>query len=236
MTADARPQRLALYARVSTRDKDQNPETQLRPLREHASAIAGATDVGEFVDKAPADDLRGRKEWRALLELARQRKLDLIVAWKLDRAFRSVVDGANTLETLRTYGCGIRFLTEPWIDTTTPIGEALYHITLAWAQLWKRDHVVRVKAGMARARAEGKSIGRPRRTSSVRAHPAWATVLAGLRAGHLNRAEAAKKLHVSKSTLIAELSTLLVPVASFGKGARKPGASGQGADAPSVSV
>ncbi len=64
--------RVAIYARVSTRDKDQNPETQLRPLREH---MAGHHLVGEFVDRAGADDLRGRREWRWLLQVAQRRRL-----------------------------------------------------------------------------------------------------------------------------------------------------------------
>jgi len=53
---------VALYVRVSTADKDQNPETQLRPLREHLLHLHGTTDAGAFVDYASADNLRGRKE------------------------------------------------------------------------------------------------------------------------------------------------------------------------------
>src|SRR2546429_6185723 len=112
--------RIALSARVSTRDKDQNPETQLRQLRERADADVQV--VGEFVDKASADDLRGRRRWRELLDLAQRRQVDLIIVWRIDRAFRSVLDGATTLRNLRAWGCGLRSLQEPWIDTTTPIG------------------------------------------------------------------------------------------------------------------
>lgn len=183
--------RVAIYARVSTADKDQNPETQLRPLREHLAALPEAVDAGAFVDHASADNLRGRKEWRRLFDLARARKVDLIVVWKLDRAFRSVLDGASTLQALTACGCGLRSLQEPWIDTTTAIGEALYHITLAWAQLEKRQIAERVKAGMALA-----------------THPAWAKVLAGIRAGHLTRAEAARKLRVRRATLDAALAAV----------------------------
>jgi DNA invertase Pin-like site-specific DNA recombinase len=199
---------VALYARASTSDKDQNPETQLRPLRAHVENLSDITLMGTFVDRAGADDLRGRREWRRLLALANTRQIDLIVVWKLDRAFRSVSDGATTLETLRRCGCGVRSLQEPWIDTTTPIGEALYHITLALAQLEKRQLAERVKAGMERARAEGRSIGRPRRVRSVTEHPRWPTVLQALRAGHLTRAEAAKKLRVRKASLIAALAAV----------------------------
>jgi putative DNA-invertase from lambdoid prophage Rac len=180
--------RVAIYARVSTVDKDQNPETQLRPLREHVGGLDGGL-VGEFIDRASADDLRGRREWRRLLELASRRRVDLIVVWKLDRAFRSVADGATTLQSLRSCGCGIRSLQEPWIDTTTAIGEAMYHITLAWAQLEKKQLTERVRAGLDRARAEGKRLGRPVRTRLVVEHPLWPKVLRALEAGHINRAE-----------------------------------------------
>jgi DNA invertase Pin-like site-specific DNA recombinase len=197
--------KLAIYARVSTNDKEQNPETQLRPLRQHIAGLKDIISVGEFVDTASADDLRGRREWRRLLDLAMKHKVDLIVVWKLDRAFRSVADGATTLQTLRSCSCGIRSLQEPWIDTTTPLGEAMYHITLAWAQLEKRQLSERVKAGIDRARAEGKHVGRPRRSRSVIDHPQWPTVLSALDAGHLTRAEAAKKLRVRKGAFIEAL-------------------------------
>ena len=205
------PPHIALYARVSTSDKEQNPETQLRPLRAHAADLAArgeATILGEFVDHASAGDLRGRQAWRRLLDLAAQRQVELLVVWKLDRAFRSVADGAVTLHTLRLAGCGIRSLQEPWIDTTTPIGEAMYHITLAWAQLEKQQLAERVKAGMQRAKAEGKHIGRPPRTRPLAAHPQWPKTLAALAAGHLTRAEAAKKLRVRKATLLSALAVL----------------------------
>jgi DNA invertase Pin-like site-specific DNA recombinase len=75
----------AIYARVSTSDKDQNPETQLIPLREFVTA-QGWTVVGEFVDRAPATDLRARIEWRALLDKAAKRRVDLVLVWRIDRA------------------------------------------------------------------------------------------------------------------------------------------------------
>ena len=212
--------KLAVYARVSTNDRDQNPETQLRPLRQHVGGLADAKVVGEFVDAAGADDLRGRREWRRLIDLAMRHEVDLIVVWKLDRAFRSVIDGATTLQTLRSAGCGIRSLQEPWIDTTTPIGEAMYHITIAWAQLEKRQLTERVRAGMERARAEGKSLGRPQRRHAVTDHPMWSRVLRAIEAGDLTRAEAARKLHVRKAVLIQAL-------AAFPKGGPSTGTVGE---------
>jgi len=152
--------RVALYARVSTDDKDQNPETQMLPLRDFVASQRWDA-VGEWVDKAVSTDMRGRKAWRDLMDGASKRKFDLLLVWKIDRAFRSVFHGSTTLEQLRGWGVGFRSYSEPWIDTTTPFGEALFHITVAWAQLEKATIAERVKAGMHRASREGKTIGRP---------------------------------------------------------------------------
>jgi hypothetical protein len=103
------------------------------------------------------------RAWRNLHELALKRDVDLIVVWRLDRAFRSVVDGATTLQTLRSSGCGIRSLQEPWIDTTTPIGEAMYHITIGWAQLEKRQLTERGEGGHGASTGRGQE---PRATTS----------------------------------------------------------------------
>ncbi len=152
--------RAAIYSRVSTADKDQNPETQLLPLREFAAA-QGWTVTGEFTDRAPATDLRARTAWRELLEQAARRRVDLVLVWRIDRAFRSVLDAATTLERLRAWGVGLRSYTEPWLDTTSPFGEALYYITAAYAQLERGILAERVRAGMERARRQGRRLGRP---------------------------------------------------------------------------
>ena len=89
--------RVAVYARVSTSDKDQDPETQLIPLREFVAAQDGWTIYQEFVDQAPATDLAHRTAWRQLLDEASKKKFDLLLVWRMDRAFRSVLDAATTL-------------------------------------------------------------------------------------------------------------------------------------------
>jgi hypothetical protein len=137
---------------VSTAEEDQNPETQSRPPREHLAAPPDVADAGAFGDHAGADQLRGRKEWRRLLDLARARQHPrpgsrLLAVRKPDRASRSALDGASAPQ-------------EPRIDTTTASGEALYRVTLAWPQLEQRQHPQagpreRVKAGMDRGRAAG---------------------------------------------------------------------------------
>jgi len=87
--------RVALYARVSTADKDQDPETQLLALRQWV--LASDAIVTEWVDQAPATDLARRTAWRELMEACRRKQIDQVVVWRLDRAFRSVLDAAQTL-------------------------------------------------------------------------------------------------------------------------------------------
>jgi DNA invertase Pin-like site-specific DNA recombinase len=156
--------KVGIYARISTSDKDQNVETQILPLREFVSSQGWETFC-EYQDRVPATDLVHRTQWRGLLEDASKRKFDLLLVWRMDRAFRSVLDAATTLERLRTWGVGLRSYTEPWLDTTSPFGEALYYITVAYAQLERGILRERVKAGMDRARKQGHWIGRPRVTT-----------------------------------------------------------------------
>jgi DNA invertase Pin-like site-specific DNA recombinase len=141
-----------LYARVSTSDKDQNPMTQLLPMREFIKAQSWESYC-EFVDHAPATDITHRTAWKDLLEDASHKRFDILLVWRMDRAFRSVLDAATTLERLRTWGIGLRSYSEPWLDATSPFGEALYYITVAFAQLERGILRERVKAGMERARA-----------------------------------------------------------------------------------
>ncbi len=192
--------KVALYARVSTSDKDQNPTTQLLPLREFAKAQGWETFL-EYVDQAPATDMLHRVEWRNLIDDASKRRFDLLLVWRMDRAFRSVLDAATTLERLRTWGIGLRSYLEPWLDTTSPFGEALYYITVAYAQLEWGILRERVKAGMDRARKQGIHIGRPRVTDRPGFGPRLQDVLERLGTGVLSRHQAAKELKIGYATL-----------------------------------
>lgn len=121
--------RVGIYARVSTSDKSQDPETKLLPLREFAETQRWII-FSVYTDQVPAADVSHRTEWRRLLNDASKGRIDLVLVWRMDRAFRSVLDAANTLERLRTWGVGLRSYSEPWLDTTSPFGEALYYITV----------------------------------------------------------------------------------------------------------
>ena len=192
--------RVALYARVSTSDKDQEPETQLLALREFVGR-QGWEATREYVDHAPATDQLHRTAWRSLLDDASKRRFDLLLVWRMDRAFRSVLDAATTLERLRAWGVGLRSYAEPWLDTTSPFGEALYYITVAYAQLERGILRERVKAGMERARKQGIRIGRPRVTDRRGFKRRFGDILERLHGGEISRRQAARELGIGYATL-----------------------------------
>ncbi len=202
--------KIGLYARVSTSDKEQDPMTQLLPLREFVKAQEWET-FNEYVDRASATDLIHRTAWRDLLKDASRRKFDLLLVWRMDRAFRSVLDAATTLERLRTWGVGLRSYSEPWLDTTSVFGEALYYITVAYAQLERGILRERVRAGMERARKQGHRIGRPRVTDRRGFNRRFGDILERLRQGELSRRRAASELGIGYATLKRLLDNQTAP-------------------------
>jgi len=190
--------RVALYARVSTRDKDQDPELQLVPLREYiASRDWVAT---EYVDEAPAADLRRRTAWRQLLDDARRRRVDRVLVWKLDRAFRSTLHALRTLEELDGWGVGFACLTQE-LDTTSPTGRLVFTVLAAVAEMERSLIADRVREGMAHARRQGKQIGRPRVESRRGFRARWDILEPQIRSGALSRRAAAAQLGIGQGTL-----------------------------------
>jgi DNA invertase Pin-like site-specific DNA recombinase len=187
----------ALYARVSTSDRDQNQETQLLPLREFARA-QGWEVVGVFTDCASATDLRGRTAWRDTLDLAAKRRVDIIVVWKLDRAFRSVAHMATTVEQLRRWGIGLRSYSEPWLDTSgaSPVGDLMLNVLASFAQFERALIAERVRAGMARAKRQGIHVGRPAKLNGN-----LDALRPAIEAGTLSRSAAARQLGVTLSAV-----------------------------------
>ena len=162
-----RSTRVALYGRVSTRDHDQNPETQLFELREFAAENSWEAD--EFIDHASGKDLN-RPEWIRMMKLVRRGRYKVIIVVAIDRAFRSVLDGSLALSELDALDVRLIPLRERAFDTGSPIGKALLNVSLVWAELERELTSERTMAGLKRARAEGKHIGRPTiRLSSRRA-------------------------------------------------------------------
>ncbi len=192
--------KVAIYARISTAEGDQDLATQLLPLRDFVKSQNWSV-YHEYSDQVSANDSVHRISWRELLIDASKRRFDLILVWRMDRAFRSVLDAANTLERLRNWGVGLRSYSEPWLDTTSPFGEALYYITIAFAGLERGILRERVMAGMERARKQGHQIGRPRVTTRQGFNQTFGAVLERLRSGEISRRQAAREIHIGYATL-----------------------------------
>jgi len=151
--------KVALYARVSTDDRGQDPETQLRKLRER-SAARGHEIVGEYVDFASGKNAR-RDELDRLMLDAKAHRFDYILVTKIDRMMRSTKNLFNILEKLEGYGVGFE-CSDQDIDTKTPTGKLLLTLLSGIAEFERELCSSRVKDGMARARAEGKHVGHPK--------------------------------------------------------------------------
>ena len=191
--------RVGVYARVSTSDKDQEPETQLMPLRDFCAA-QGWEIVAEYVDHAPANDQAHRVRWRQLLDDAAKRKFSVVLVFRLDRAFRSVKHMHDTLAAWELVGVSFKSIREQF-DTSTALGRLLLNLLASLAEFELELIRERVKAGMDRARRQGKQIGRPsvwdRRGFSRR----FGAILERLNAGDISRRKAAQELGIGYATL-----------------------------------
>src|SRR5882762_10507517 len=150
--------KVAIYVRVSTRDKGQDTEVQARELREYAER-RGWTIVEEF-----SDYVSGAKEFRPALDemmkAAKRRKFDGVLCWKLDRIGRSLKHLVNLLAELEAVGVALVSFSDN-LDLTTPQGRLMFQIIGAMAEFERSLTVERVRAGLAHARAKGKKLGRP---------------------------------------------------------------------------
>jgi DNA invertase Pin-like site-specific DNA recombinase len=150
-------QRAGLYVRVST--TEQAPENQLAALR--AFATARGWRATEYVDHGTSGAKDRRPALDALLAAARARRLDIVACTKLDRLARSTHHLVTLAKELETLGVDLVVLDQV-IDTTTPSGRLLFHVLAAIAE-FERDLIRdRVIAGIRRAKAQGRRLGRPR--------------------------------------------------------------------------
>src|ERR1035438_7812355 len=151
--------RIGIYARVST--KDQSCEMQIRDLRAYCAA-RGFELVREYVDVGQSGAKDSRPELNKLMDDARKRQFDAIAVWRFDRFACSTKHLLLALEEFRSLG--IQFISyQENMDTSSSLGQALFTIVSAVAQL-ERDLIrERVNAGIRHARACGKQLGRPRR-------------------------------------------------------------------------
>jgi len=148
---------VALYARVSTDDKGQNPEVQLEPLRAYAK-LRGLTVVAEYVDFLSGSK-RSRPELDRMMVNAQAKKFDAVLVWKFDRFARSVIHLTTALESFKSWGISFMSITEQ-VDTSTPMGKLVFTILGAVAEMERDNLIERTKAGLKHARSRGIKLGR----------------------------------------------------------------------------
>lgn len=148
----------ALYARVSTSDKGQDPQMQLRELREYCERRGWAV-AGEYVDVGVSGAKDSRPQLNKLMADAKQRRFDAILVWKLDRFGRSLKHLVSALGEFEALGVAFVSLRDSF-DLTTPAGRLMFNMVASFAE-FERDLIrERVKAGIANRRAKGFRVGR----------------------------------------------------------------------------
>ncbi len=157
MDTNRKTLRAAIYCRVST--ADQSTTMQLQELRDYLER-RGCTIVDSYVDEGVSGTKASRPQLDRLMADARRRKFDCIAVWRFDRFARSTAHLLSALDEFRVLGIDFISLNES-IDTTTPLGKMVFTVCAAVAELERAIIVERVRAGVAKARRDGKQLGRP---------------------------------------------------------------------------
>jgi DNA invertase Pin-like site-specific DNA recombinase len=153
--------KIAIYARVSTKDKGQDTENQLVQLREFA-VKQGWRITREYIDRETGSK-SDREEFQAMFADASKRKFDLLLFWSLDRLSREgVFETLQHLNRLTSDGVGYRSFTEQYFDSCGIFKDAVISILATIAKQERVRLSERTKAGLAIARSKGRQIGRPR--------------------------------------------------------------------------
>ena len=182
---------VALYARVSTTGKGQDPAMQLAELREYCQRRGWAV-AAEYVDTGISGSKERRPQLDKLWADARRRRFDAVIVYRYDRFARSLRQLVNALEEFRALGIDFVSLHEG-VDTSTPNGRLVFGIFASIAQFERELIRERVCSGIAHARSKGKRLGRPR--ASVKAGQIREQIAAGATV-----AAAAASLGISEST------------------------------------
>jgi DNA invertase Pin-like site-specific DNA recombinase len=157
--------RVAIYARVSTKDKGQDPENQLHQLRAFAERHGRIYKV--FTDQESGGKA-DRTEFKQLLLEAYQHKFDLVVFWRLDRFSREgALATLRYLKELKDYGVNYKSYTEPYLDSLGPFGDVIVSMlaTIAAQDLLKISE--NTKAALAKKKAAGVQLGAPTKSAEL---------------------------------------------------------------------
>ena len=159
--------RAVLYLRVSKHEQTiENQRIELERVAKAKGWKVIATFKDEGVSGAFGREVRA--QYDSMLKQGVQAKFDVILAWDVSRLSRSLADLVNTLDEL--HACGIDlYLHQQAIDTTTPAGKAMFQMCGVFAEFERGILSERVKAGLSRAREEGKVLGRPFKAANIKA-------------------------------------------------------------------
>jgi DNA invertase Pin-like site-specific DNA recombinase len=185
--------RVAIYLRVST--KEQTTENQRRELE--AVAERAGWDVVRVFEDAGVSGAKAREKrpaYDALLKAVARREVDLVAAWSVDRLGRSMQDLVSFLEDLKAQGADL-YLHQQALDTTTPSGRALFGMMAVFAEFERAMIQERVHAGISRAKAQGKKLGRPTLSSDIEAK------VRALRSKGMGAVKVAKTLGIGVSAI-----------------------------------
>ncbi|MHB1205343.1 MAG: recombinase family protein [Rhodospirillaceae bacterium] len=152
--------RVALYVRVST--NDQTTKNQTRELL--SVAKRNGWEVVKRFEDAGISGAKGRDQrpgLNALLQGMTRRDFDMVAAWSVDRLGRSLQDLVGFLNELHAKSIDL-YLHQQGLDTTTPAGKAMFQMLGVFSEFERAILRDRIRAGLARAKAEGKIFGRPR--------------------------------------------------------------------------
>jgi len=198
-TKDSTPHstRVAIYARVST--TEQSTDSQLLDLRRYVRE-RGWDIFKEYVDEGISGTKDSRPALNELMNDAKKRRFDVVLVWRFDRFARSTKHLILALEEFKNLGINFVSFQEN-IDTSSPLGSAIFTIISAVAQLERDIIAERVKAGLRRARENGKKLGRPRVAVDV-------TRIAVLRARGHSWARISRELGIGKGTAQRAFSSL----------------------------
>ena len=158
---NAKTRKAAIYARVSTAN-GQTVDNQLRELRTAADRM-GWTIEAEYTDKgiSGAKGRDHRPAFDRLCKAAAGREIDVVMAWSVDRLGRSLQDLVGFLGEIHAKSVDL-YLHQQGVDTTTPGGRALFQMLGVFAEFERSIIRERIMSGLARARSQGKRLGRPK--------------------------------------------------------------------------
>ena len=189
MSATSNLKRVAVYARVST--LHQKPENQVGEWRGYVTA-RGSTAT-EFVDRGVSGARERRPALDAMLAEAKRRRFDVVIVWRLDRLGRNLRHLVSVIDELAALGVEFISLDEG-IDINTPARRLQLHILAALAEFERARIAERVRAGLARVRAQGRPLGRPRTTALPDGLPASLTVRSPAQQWGVSKSAAARWL------------------------------------------